>query len=78
MEDADDLGQGNDRSMGTSKATDLSAVPRFLFAGKTSASYNAKWSDHTITGATLEMEMLSQWGDSTVKDFKSSRINHGR
>ena len=35
-------------------------------------------SDRTLTGATLEMEILSQCGESTMKDFKPSPMNHGK
>ena len=46
--------------------------------GLRSASYETKRSDRTLTGATLEMEILSQCGDSTLRDFKSSFMNHGK
>ena len=32
----------------------------------------------TLTGATLEMKILSQCGESTMKDFKPSPMNHGK
>ena len=38
--------------------------------------YKIKRSDRTLTGATLEMEILSQFGESTIKDFKPSPMNH--
>ena len=47
-------------------------------AGIKSTGYKSKRSDRTLTGATLEMEILSQWGESTMKDFKQSPINHGK
>ena len=31
-----------------------------------------------MTGATLEMEILSQCGESTLEDFKPSPMNHGK
>ena len=31
-----------------------------------------------MTGATLEMEILSQCGESTLRDFKPSCMNHGK
>ena len=43
-----------------------------------STGYKSKRSDRTLTGATLEMEILSQCGESTMKDFKSSPMNHGK
>ena len=46
--------------------------------GLKSASYKTKRSDRTLTGATLEMEILSQCGESTLKDFKPSPMNHGK
>ena len=39
VENVDDLGQDDDRSQGTSKCTDLSAVQPKLLAGLKSASY---------------------------------------
>ena len=45
-------------------------------AGIKSTEYKSKRSDRTLTGATLEMEILSQCGESTPKDFKSSPMNH--
>ena len=35
-------------------------------------------SDRTLTGATLETEIPSQCGESTMKDFKPSPMNHGK
>ena len=43
----------------------------------TSTGYKSKRSDRTLTGATLEMEILSQCGKSTMKDFKPSPMSHG-
>ena len=49
-------------------------------AGIKSTGYKSKRSDRTLTGATLEMEILSQCtcGQSTMKDFKPSPMNHGK
>ena len=78
VEEAMDKGQGDDRLLGTDKMlTDVAMVPPILMAGLKSASYKTKRSDRTLTQATLEMEILSQCGESTPKDFKSSSMNHG-
>ena len=55
--------------------TDIAMVPPILKAGTKSTGYKSKRSDRTLTGATLEMEILSQCGESTMKDFK---LNHGK
>ena len=47
-------------------------------AGIKSTGYKSKRSDRTLTGATLESEILSQCGVSTMKDFKPSPTNHGK
>ena len=61
VEEAMDMGQGDDRLPGTDRMlTDVAMVPPILMAGLRSASYKTKRSDHTLTGATLEMEILSQ------------------
>ena len=74
-----DLGQGDDRLPGTGRVlTDVAMVPPILMAGKKSTGYKSKRSDRTLTGATLEMEILSQCGESTMKDFKPSPMNHGK
>ena len=66
-----DLGQGDDRLPGTDRMlTDV--------AGIKLSGYKSKLSDRTLTGATLEMEILSQCGESTMKDFKPSPMNHGK
>ena len=57
--------------------TDLAMVPPILMAGIKSTGYKTKRSDRTLTGAKLEMEILSQYGQSTLKDFKPSPMNHG-
>ena len=77
-----DLGQGDYQLLGTDKMlTDVAMVPPILMAGIKSTGYNSKRSDRTQTGATLEMEILSQCGESTMKtmkDFKPSPLNHGK
>ena len=79
VEEAMDMGQGDDRLPGTDRMlTDVAMVPPILMAGLRSASYKTKRSDHTLTGATLEMEILSQCGESTLRDFKPSSMNHGK
>ena len=47
-------------------------------AGIKSTGYKSKQSDRTLTGATLEKDILSQCGESTMKDFKPSPMNHGK
>ena len=79
VEEAMDMGQGDDRLLGTDRMlTDVAMVPPILMAGLKSASYKTKRSDRTLTGATLEMEILSQCGESTLKYFKPSPMNHGK
>ena len=79
VEEAMDLGQGDDRLPGTDRmSTVVAMVQPILMAGKNSASFKTKKSDRTLTGATLEMEILSQCGESTLKDFKPSPMNHGK
>ena len=58
--------------------TDVMRVPPILMTGIKSVSYKTKRSDRTLTGATLEMEILSPCGESTLKDFKPSPMNHGK
>ena len=58
--------------------TDVAMVQAILMAGLKSASNKIKRSDRTLTGATLEMEILSQCGESTLKDFKPPLMNHGK
>ena len=78
VEEAMDLGQGDDRLPGTDRMlTDVAMVPSIVMAGIKSTGYKTKRSDRTLTGETLEMEILSQSGESTLKDFKPSPINHG-
>ena len=71
VEEAMDLGQGDYQLPGTDRMlTDVAMVPPILMAGIKSTGYNSKRSDRTLTGATLEMEILSQCGESTMKDFR--------
>ena len=60
VKEAMDLGQGDDRLPGADRIlTDVAMVPPILMAGKKSTGYKTKRSDCTLTGATLEMEILS-------------------
>ena len=73
------MGQGDDRLPGTCRRlTDVAVVPPILMAGLKSTSYKTKTSDRTLTVATLEMEILSQCGESALKEFKPSPMNHGK
>ena len=79
VEEAMDMGQVDDRLPRTDKMlTDIAMVPPILMAGLKSAGYKIERSDRILTGATLEMEILSQCGESTLKDFKPSLMNHGK
>ena len=79
VEEAMDLGQGDYQLPGTDRMlTDVAMEPPILMAGLKSTCYKSKRSDRTLTGATLEMEILSQFGESTMKDFKPSTMNHGK
>ena len=79
VEEVMDLGQGDYQLSGTDKMlTDIAMVPPILMAGIKSTGYKSKRSDRTLTGATLEMEKLSQCEESTMKDFKPSPMNHGK
>ena len=79
VDEAMDLGQGDDRLPSTDRMlTDVAMVPPILMVGIKSTGYKPKRSDRTLTGATLEMEILSQCGESTMKDFKPSPMNHGK
>ena len=78
VEELMDMGQGDDRLPGTVRMlTDEAMVPHILMAGLKSAKYKTKRSDRTLTGATLEMEILGQCGESTLQDFKPPPMNHG-
>ena len=73
VEEAMDLGQSDYQLPGTDRMlTDVAMVPLILMAGIKSTGYKSKRSDRTLTGATLEMEILSQCRESTMKDFKPS------
>ena len=79
VEEVMDLGQGDYQLPGTDKMlTDIAMVPLILMAGIKSTGYKSKRSGRTLTGATLEIEILSQCGESTMKDFKPSPMNHGK
>ena len=79
VEEVMDLGQGDYQLPGTDKVlTDLAILPPILMAGIKSTGYKSKRSDRTLTGATLEIEILSQSGESTMKDFKPSPRNPGK
>ena len=72
-----DMGQGDNRLPGTDKKK-MTDVPPILMAGLSSVSFKIKRSDRTLTGAKLEMEILSQCGQSTLRDFRLSCMNHGK
>ena len=72
VEEAMDRLPGTDRML-----TDIAVVPPVRMAGLKSATYKTKRSDRTLTGATLEMEILSQCGERTLQNFKPSSMNHG-
>ena len=79
VEEVMDLGQGDYQLPGTDRMlTDVAMVPPILMAGIKSTGYKSKRSDRTLTGATLEMEILSHCGERTMKDFKPSPMNHGK
>ena len=70
-----DLWQGDYQLSGTDRIlTDIAMVPPILMAGIKSTGYKSKRSDRTLTGATLEMEILSQCGESKMRDFQA--ISH--
>ena len=73
------MGLGDDQLPGTDRLLiEVAMVPPILMAGLKSASYKTKRSDRTLTGVTLEMEILSQCGESTLQDFEPSSMNHGK
>ena len=75
VEEAMDLGQGNDRLPGTDSIfTNVAMAPPILMAGIKSTGYKTKRSDRTLTGATLGMEILSQCGESTRCEQISNRL----
>ena len=78
VEDVMDMGQGNDRMPGTfGTMIDITMLPPILMAGIRLASYKTTRSYRSLTGATLEMEILSQCGESTLRGFRPSCMNHG-
>ena len=79
VEEAIDLGQFDYQLPGTNRMlTEVAMVPPILMAGMKSTGYESRRSDRTLTGGTLEMETLSQCGESTMKDFKPSPMNNGK
>ena len=69
-----DLGQCDDRLPGLYRTmTDVSMVPPVFIAGLRSASYQTKRGDRTLNGDTLELEIFSQCGESTLREFRPSR-----
>ena len=79
LEEVMDLRKRDYRLPGTDKLlTGIAMVPPILMAGIKSTGYNTKRSDRTLIGATLKMEILNQCGESTMKDFKPSPMNHGK
>ena len=80
MEDADDMGQGDGRSQGISKMTDITIVPPIFMAALKSASSETKKSVRTLMGATLGIEVLSQCGQCTLNLYQFqtllSKMNH--
>ena len=67
------MGQPDDRLSGMSRTiTDVMMVPPILMARLRSASYKTKRSDRTLTGATLEMEILSRRGEGTLQGVRQS------
>ena len=79
VEEVMDLGQGDYQLPATDKMlTDVAMVPLILMAGIRLTGYKSKRSDRTVTGATLEMEIISQCGKNTMEDFKPSPMNHGK
>ena len=70
-----DLGQGDYQLSGTDRIlTDIAMVPPILMAGIKSFGYKSKRSDRTLTGAALEMEILSQCGESKMEGLQA--ISH--
>ena len=70
VEEAMDMGQCDERLPGTDRMlTVIAMVPPILMAGLKSAIYKTMRSDHSLTGVTLEMEIFSQCGESTLKDL---------
>ena len=79
IEDVMDMRQGDYRLPGTSRTmADVAMVPSILNERLRLASYRTKRSDHTLTGATLEMEMISQCDESTHRVLRPSCMIHGK
>ena len=79
VEEAMDLGQGDDRLPDTDRMlTDVAMVPPILMAEIKSTGHKTKRKDRTLTGASLEMEIPSHCGESTMKVFKPSPMNHAK
>ena len=79
VEDAVNMRLGDERLPSTSNTvTDVAMVLPIFMAGLRLASFKTKRSDRTPTGATLEMETLSPCGESVLRDFKPSCMNHGK
>ena len=73
VDEAMDLGQGDDRLPGTDRIlTDVTMVSPILMAGIKSTGFKTKRSDRSLTGATLEMEILSQCGELLSMDLPDS------
>ena len=70
VEEVMDILHGDDRLPGSNrKLTDVTMVPPILMAVLRSASFKTKTSERTLTGATLDMEIFSQCGQSTLRDL---------
>ena len=78
VEDEEDLGQSDDRLQDTSKVMNKLMVTYISMAVLKYASYKTRGSDRTPTGAILEMKFLNQKGESMLKDFNRSMVNHGK
>ena len=77
VEEAMDLGQGDDRLPGTDRMlTDVAMVPPILKAGIKSTGDRTKKSDRTLIGARLEME-IQKFGQRTL-DGSGRPKCHGR
>ena len=62
---------------GALRMTEIVIAADILMAGLW-AKYRTKMSDRTLIGATIEMKIWSQYGDSTLDDFKPSKMSHGK
>ena len=83
VEEVMDLRQGDYQLPGTDKMlTDIAMVPPILMAGIKSTGYKSKRSDRNLTGATLEIEILSQCGESSIfrrrnEDYAKNTCSRG-